>query len=70
MTTEENSPVLGSIVFGNNYPIPNTNPIPRGIYNAPIVNQGWQCPICKHVYAPNFPSCTNCNKPDMRGSVG
>lgn len=22
--------------------------------------QGWQCPVCKAVFAPNFPCCMNC----------
>lgn len=23
--------------------------------------QGWQCPICKKIYAPNIPECLHCN---------
>lgn len=25
-----------------------------------FVPQGWQCPVCKRVYAPGFPFCTSC----------
>ncbi len=28
-----------------------------------VAAQGWQCPLCKYVYSPTFPSCLNCNKP-------
>lgn len=23
--------------------------------------QGWQCPVCKKIYAPNIPECLHCN---------
>ena len=26
------------------------------------VQQGWQCPICKNVFAPSVQMCTVCNK--------
>lgn len=29
-------------------------------YGSMFVQQGWQCPICKKVYAPNWPWCTVC----------
>lgn len=25
-----------------------------------FVPQGWQCPVCKRVYAPGWPFCTSC----------
>ena len=28
---------------------------------TPIVQQGWQCPICKRVYSPHTPMCWYCN---------
>ena len=28
--------------------------------NEFIVQQGWQCPICKRVYSPFTPCCFNC----------
>ena len=30
-------------------------------YGSMFVPQGWQCPICKRVYAPNWPWCTVCS---------
>jgi len=31
-------------------------------YNAPeYVPKGWVCPVCKRVYAPDWPFCTFCN---------
>jgi len=24
------------------------------------LQQGWQCPVCKHVYAPSVAMCTRC----------
>lgn len=38
-----------------------------GIVHA---TQGWQCPVCKGIYAPTVPGCMKCNKPDMRGVAG
>lgn len=29
-------------------------------YGSMFVPQGWQCPVCKCVYAPNWPWCTVC----------
>lgn len=26
------------------------------------IQQGWQCPVCKRIYAPHIPSCHECNK--------
>ena len=23
--------------------------------------QGWQCPVCKKIYAPHIPECLHCN---------
>lgn len=28
--------------------------------NSNFAQQGWQCPICKRVYAPNTPMCWYC----------
>lgn len=28
--------------------------------NSNFVQQGWQCPICKRIYAPNTPMCYYC----------
>jgi hypothetical protein len=25
-----------------------------------MINQGWQCPVCKRVYAPSVATCWNC----------
>ena len=30
-------------------------------YETHYVNQGWQCPICKTVYAPTTPMCFRCS---------
>lgn len=31
------------------------------MYDAPMfAPQGWVCPVCHRVYAPNFPWCTVC----------
>ena len=30
------------------------------ITNQEFVRQGWQCPICKKVYAPQTPMCFSC----------
>lgn len=31
------------------------------MYDIPqYIPQGWQCPVCKRVYAPDFPFCTVC----------
>ena len=32
------------------------------------VNQGWQCPVCKNVYAPFIQACTKCNKVEYKAS--
>jgi len=32
--------------------------------------QGWQCPVCKAVYAPFFPQCTRCGKNEQQTTVG
>ena len=29
------------------------------------INQGWQCPICESVYAPEVKECKYCNKPKI-----
>ena len=26
-----------------------------------FAQQGWQCPVCKKIYAPNIPECLHCN---------
>lgn len=26
-----------------------------------LVQQGWQCPLCKKIYAPHIPECYSCN---------
>ena len=31
----------------------------------PIINQGWQCPICESVYAPKVKECKYCNEPKI-----
>ena len=31
------------------------------MYDTPqFIPQGWQCPVCKRVYSPDFPFCTAC----------
>ncbi len=31
------------------------------MYDMPqYIPQGWQCPVCKRVYAPDWPFCTVC----------
>lgn len=31
------------------------------MYDQPqFIPQGWQCPVCKRVYSPDFPFCTVC----------
>ena len=30
-------------------------------YNVPLVQQGWQCPICKRVYSPTTSMCYYCS---------
>lgn len=33
------------------------------MYDAPqYIPQGWQCPVCKRVYAPDYPWCIFCGK--------
>lgn len=27
--------------------------------------QGWQCPVCKKIYAPNIPECLHCNNVEI-----
>jgi hypothetical protein len=29
-----------------------------------ITNQGWQCPVCKHVYSPVMIECVHCSNPN------
>lgn len=29
--------------------------------NEGVVNQGWQCPVCKRVYSPTMTLCPYCN---------
>ena len=29
-----------------------------------FVQQGWQCPVCKHVYNPSIPKCQYCGNVD------
>jgi hypothetical protein len=29
-------------------------------YLPQLPRQGWQCPVCKRVYAPDFPMCVQC----------
>lgn len=29
-----------------------------------VVPQGWQCPVCKSVWASHVSGCENCNRPD------
>lgn len=31
-------------------------------YEGGFIPQGWQCPICKRVYAPDWPWCTVCGQ--------
>ena len=28
------------------------------------MSNGWQCPKCGYVWAPYYPSCDNCNRPE------
>lgn len=36
-------------------------PIPlRRLRQAPMMAQGWQCPVCKRVMAPGMPNCSKC----------
>ena len=30
------------------------------MYNEGFIQQGWQCPVCKKVYAPGMPWCFTC----------
>lgn len=33
------------------------------MYDTPqFIPQGWQCPVCKRVYAPGYPWCTFCGQ--------
>ena len=32
----------------------------------PSIAQGWQCPVCKSVWAPGFPGCSRCNQEALR----
>lgn len=32
---------------------------------TPIIPQGWQCPSCKRIYAPNWNECVHCAPPAM-----
>lgn len=46
-------------------PIPKPQPTyhyvvqPQYVY-GPAVNQGWECPKCKSVYAPHVTKCEKC----------
>ena len=33
-----------------------------------MINQGWQCPVCEHVYAPHVSMCKFCGKTDAIGT--
>lgn len=33
------------------------------------IPRGWQCPICKHVYAPFVVECMHCGKNDSKAEV-
>ena len=33
-------------------------------YPQPGAQQGWQCPVCRSVYAPNTPQCLQCPAQD------
>ena len=28
----------------------------------PYIPQGWQCPVCRRVYAPDYPFCNVCGQ--------
>lgn len=33
------------------------------MYTEPLyIPKGWQCPVCKRVYAPDYPWCTFCGQ--------
>lgn len=32
--------------------------------------QGWQCPICKKIYAPNISECLHCNNVETELKTG
>jgi len=33
------------------------------VYDIPqFIPQGWQCPVCKRVYSPEWPWCTFCGQ--------
>jgi len=34
-----------------------------------VTPKGWQCPVCKAVWAPHWPGCSNCNRPAQEKSV-
>lgn len=51
-----------------NITCPYCNPVPANMHNPQrgyygfTPDQGWQCPVCKAVYAPITPGCFNCNR--------
>ena len=47
------------------YPGPITVHVPGPM----VVAQGWQCPVCKTVWNPSFPMCSNC-APKKVGTSG
>jgi hypothetical protein len=50
----------GSWVPNNTYHICYIQPLFQS--TNPIAQpQGWQCPVCKNVYAPWVPRCENCH---------
>lgn len=67
--SEDNKLVVGNVTFNPNG-ILDQSKIPVIPGSVSSINQGWQCPACKWVYAPHVHSCTNCNKPDFRGTAG
>jgi hypothetical protein len=52
---EPNCPLSNIKVFGAGDPYPN-----QGCYQLPPT-QGWQCPVCKGVWAPSVRGCPICN---------
>ena len=37
-------------------------------FGQEFVQQGWQCPICKRVYAPSIPMCFYCGN-NLKGKT-
>lgn len=40
-----------------------------GVFNYSFAQQGWQCPICKKVYAPHIDICYYCGKQETVISI-